>query len=103
MAATDRRPRRSRAQWQALIEQAERSGLSARAFCQGEGINLASFYQWRKRLAAEGSESHAASDTPASDTFIDLGPLGDGRSRGGGDWDIELQLGADVVLRLRRG
>lgn len=42
--ALGQRVRRSHAQWQCLIERAERSPLSTAAFCRAESISTASFY-----------------------------------------------------------
>ncbi|MEY6432521.1 hypothetical protein ABC977_08900 [Thioalkalicoccus limnaeus] len=92
--------RRSRAEWQALLERAERSRLSTVAFCAAEGISTASFYLWRKRLRAMVP---VASDNGSSATaFLDLGVLSAPRPDEP-SWDLELDLGAGVVLRLRRG
>jgi hypothetical protein len=97
MGTTERRGRRSRAQWRALIARAEGSSLGIAAFCRAEGIGTASFYTWRKRLAAD------AGPTPVGEpAFLDLGPLA-GPTSNEATWDIELELGAGVVLRLRRG
>jgi hypothetical protein len=103
-SGTERRARRSRAQWQSLIERGERSRLGIAAFCRGEGVSTASFYAWRKRLRQPPAPAggSASGETQARhDTFLDLGALGGGG--GAGRWDIELALGDGVVLRLRRG
>lgn len=105
MSTTHYRPRRSRAQWQTLIEQAEHSALSISAFCHAEDLSLSSFYQWRKRLADERRSGAASIASANVGTFIDLGDLG-GDDGGGDDdtgpWDLELQFGTNVVLRRRR-
>jgi transposase-like protein len=89
-----KRRRRSVAQWQALVERGESSGLSVAAFCRAEAISPASYFRWRERLA----QSAATPDTPgAAPGFIDLGTLGARRV-----WDLEIDLGAGIVLRLRR-
>ena len=36
--------------WQLVIESQAGSGLSVKKFCENEGINPSSFYQWRKKL-----------------------------------------------------
>ena len=41
---------RSRAEWMALIEQQNQSGLSAAAFCRQQGVLAKSFYRWRHQL-----------------------------------------------------
>ena len=116
MAPSTQRRQRSRAQWQLLIERAERSALSIAAFCQAEGVSTASFYAWRKRLAGSAQQAAAAVDgapppsrrEPAmagalsrNAEFFDLGTLAGVRPESS-PWDLELALGAGVVLRLRR-
>ena len=104
-SGTERAARRSRAQWQSLIERGERSSLGIAAFCRAEGVSTASFYSWRKRLSqAPAHDSGSASnDTQAPEgRFLDLGAL-HGAGGAAGRWDIELALGEGVVLRLRRG
>ena len=39
--------------WRQLIVEQQRSGLSVSALCRRHGISEQSFYQWRKRLAAQ--------------------------------------------------
>ena len=100
MGPTKKRVERSRAQWRAVIARAARSPLGVSAFCRGEGISTASFYTWRRRLADGASgDAWAPVGEPA---FLDLGALA-GATATGSAWDIELELGAGVVLRLRRG
>ena len=117
MVPSTKRHRRSRAQWQLLIERAERSALSIAAFCQGEGVSTASFYTWRKRIGGVASHAVAGGNcapTPSRPAaaiaaarpreaapFLDLGTLA-GARREASHWDLELALGAGVVLRLRR-
>ena len=45
-----KRQRRSNAEWQQLIEQQQRSGLSAHAFCQQHGLTSKTFYKRRQAL-----------------------------------------------------
>ncbi len=93
------RVRRSRAQWRRLIERAERSALSTAAFCRAESISTASFHLWRRRLREDIEAASAA--PPAAAAFLDLGIL-ESSGAPAPSWDIELELGAGVVLRLRR-
>ena len=44
------RQRRTRQEWQALLDEQPRSGLSIQRFCQSEGITPSSFYSWRTKL-----------------------------------------------------
>lgn len=96
MASSAKRVRRSRAQWQELIERGERSPLGILGFCRAEGISSASFYSWRQRLG----QAPVTAPTGAEPAFVDLGTLGEAATTGG--WEMELDLGAGVVLRLRR-
>ena len=101
MATSKRRAQRSRAQWQGLIERAARSPLSIAAFCRAEDVSTASFYSWRRRLG-EVAPGRAVTEGSGEDgAFLELGVLG-GEAVGPVPWDIELQLGAGMVLRLRR-
>ena len=84
-----RRIRRSREEWQRLIEEQSASGLTQTAFCQVNALSLGSFQNWKRRLAAEAPTA----------PWVDFGTLD--RSAGAA-WDIELQLGDGICLRLRR-
>jgi hypothetical protein len=99
--------RRTRAQWRSVLARAARSDLSVAEFCRREGVSTASFYTWRKRLGAAASEMPPAAAPTCGPAFLDLGPLGAGGETGiaaglGTGWEIELDLGAGAVLRLRR-
>jgi len=83
------RIRRSQTEWQRLIDDQSDSGQTQAAFCAASGISVASFQNWKRRLAAEVS--------PAP--WLELGTLA---QQGTSAWDIELDLGDGVCLRLRR-
>ena len=89
---------RSAKQWQILIDQFETSGLSPRAFCQQAGISHGTFSRWRRRLTIVDEQPPRA--IPKADLFVELSaeatpPVATPA------WDVELQLGRDVFLRLR--
>lgn len=86
---TARRVRRSRDEWQQLINEQAGSDMTQTAFCQARSLSLASFQYWKRRLAAEA---------PA-EPWVELGTLSEA---GGSGWDIELTLGDGICLRLRR-
>lgn len=90
---SQRRIRRSREEWQRLIDEYADSGLTQAAFCQAKGLGLASFQNWKRRLAAE------APALPSTEPWLELGALTEQRPSG---WDIELDLGDGLSLRLRR-
>lgn len=43
--------RRTRSQWQRLVEGWERSDLTQAAYCRGKGISVASLLRWKRLLA----------------------------------------------------
>ena len=89
-----KRRRRSVAQWRALVERGQGSGLSVAAFCRAEAISPGSYFRWRERLA---QDPPVAATPDAAPKFIDIGTLSQRRG-----WDLEIDLGAGIVLRLRR-
>lgn len=99
-----KRKRLGEAAWRELLARFAASGLSAAAFCRREAISAASFYQWRARLGVPRPPMPASHAHPATAAdFIDLGTL-----RGRGDpllaaFELRLELGAGLILQLRRG
>jgi transposase len=43
----------TRHRWQQRLEHFRRSGLTVADFCDREGLSVASFYAWKRRLAAD--------------------------------------------------
>ncbi len=87
-----RSPRKSRQQWQALVERCQRSGQSPQVFCEVEGLPFATFCKWQRRLTGV---SQAEAEAPS---FLDLAGLMP--ERAAGRWHIVLSLGNGVELRL---
>ena len=84
--------RRGAGQWTHLVAEQAESGLSQKAFCSERGLGYSSFCNWKRRLAQSGA-------SPAGDSgFVEV-TLQPGRTV---LWDVELTLGAGVVLRVRR-
>ena len=77
---------RSATEWAAIMADFERSGLSRRAFCESRELSLKTFANWRHRLGATGGKG----------SFVELAPPAVS------GWDVELELGDGVVLRVRR-
>lgn len=86
---------RNREQWTQIIEQFNTSDMSVASFCRIHQINPASFYQRRKQLSqqAQPSESQAM--------FVEITQPEEQRLSEAAAWDIELELGPGVVLRMR--
>ena len=69
MSKMKQQKQRSRADWQKIIRQWQKSGLSIRAFCRQHGISEPSFYQGRRRLAASSSRSRRKAP---GDPFVEV-------------------------------
>ncbi len=100
--------RRSRSQWEAILREQEKSGLSVRRFCDRESIRISNFYRWRSRLSGESSPAENTNESPV---FIDMGQVDRlGEGEGGGEtesyparlFEVVLDLGDGVTLTLRR-
>ena len=87
---TKRRTRRSRDEWQRLINEQVESGQTQAAFCAARDISVGSLQNWKRRLAAPDA---------TREPWLELGTLAEAKSP---TWDIELELGAGICLRLRR-
>ncbi len=95
--ATPRRwVRRSRDEWRELLVRFEKSGQTRERFCLEQGVSLSSFSRWRQLLRDAGSRGSAAGEA----LFVELMP--DAEVSRAPAWDVELQLGAGVLLRVRR-
>ena len=95
------RTRRSAAQWQVLLEEQQQSGQSQAAFCAARGLALSNFGYWKRKLRSKPLS------TPRIDSpeWIELPHLDSARqaqaTANGGGWDLELDLGHGLQLRLR--
>lgn len=86
--------RRSPEQWQTIIASYEQSGLTQEAFCVRESLAMSTFYKWRQRLL-EGQPHE-----PSQPMFVELNSQQQPTQHN--QWDIELSLSNDIVLRLRQ-
>jgi transposase-like protein len=75
--------------WQELIRQQQQSKLSVSAFCRRHGFSDQSFYNWRKRLAA---------DEPVRFALVEANPSGAERFA-----PVELILASGDRLRIAPG
>ncbi len=97
-----RRPRvrRNTEQWQDIIHRFEQSGQTRDAFCAEQALALSTFSRWRQRLRALSALPPRSNEAIS---FVELPVADDAMGVPSSvDWDVELQLGADIVLRLRR-
>src|SRR5262245_920834 len=84
--------------WRQRLQRFERSGLSAVAFCDQEGVSVPSFYAWRRRLSQHTVDHLPHKDPPTTDTArlvpVRLLPAA---------IPVELVLSGGTVLRLTPG
>jgi hypothetical protein len=50
--------------WRERLRRYERAEMTVAEFCQREGVSVASFYQWRKRLAEASAGRRQMRSTP---------------------------------------
>ena len=97
------RVRRTAAQWRKLVEQFERTGQTRGRFCAANGLAPSTFDRWRRKLSATPAPVAEARPEPL---FVEPTPPAptqtSAASTGTEAWEAELELGAGVVLRLRR-
>ncbi len=75
-----------------LIEKFNRSELGVQAFCDRHGIGASTFRKWRQQFPKQNEATH-------QEPLIELTALASPSPC----WDLELDLGAGVILRMRRG
>ena len=86
--------RRTANEWQQLVSQFERSGQSRRAFCSSQGLSLSTFDLWRRKLRGTPARREESGES----MFVEVAQVEPTRSL---SWDVELELGGGVVLRVR--
>ncbi|MDE0307042.1 MAG: hypothetical protein OXI87_19500 [Albidovulum sp.] len=80
---------RNTGEWREFVQDFERAGVTAAAYCERCGLKPRKLLRWRPRLVRE------ADPAPA---FVSLGPA----PADSAAWDTELDLGGGMVVRLRR-
>ena len=88
-----RRVRRSEAEWRELFTRFDESDQTRERFCAEHDVVVSSFIRWWKKLRQSPRSQAAVVQGPM---FVELTSEHEPR------WDVELQLGAGVVLRLMR-
>jgi len=96
--------RRSASEWRALMGLYATSAETRKQFCARHGVALSTFAWWRRRLRQKAPTRVAArSSTPANALFVELASDKQPVSAEFPAWDMKLELGAGMFLRLRRG
>jgi len=100
---SNKQGRRSASEWRALMRAFSRSGETRTRFCQRHGVALSTFAWWRRRLRDESTAVSQTTPSPASALFVELAQEDKPVTAASANWDVELELGSGVFLRLRRG
>ena len=95
--------RRTASQWQQLCNAYDGSSLTRKLFCQKHSLALSTFDYWRHKL-----KKQKAGVDELDPIFVELTDCGDNcdpveshHSASSSPWAIELQLGDNIILRLR--
>lgn len=91
------RVKRSRTQWTSLVEEFNTSGLTKTAFCKRHGIATSCFYRWQKIVAEDSAGAGFVDITEPVARAAATRSIADVSSH----WQVELELGAGVILRMR--
>lgn len=90
MKASRPRIRRTPKEWYTILEDLEASGLDRKAFCERKGL---------RREALRRAERRLRQTEPTEMSFVEVSTPPAAPMRG---WDVELELGDGLVLRLAR-
>ena len=88
---------RTQDQWKTLLDEFNTGGLTKSAFCKKHRIATSSLYRWQKLFNDRAGDAdfvdvtESLANAPKSHPV----PMRDN------DWQVELELGAGIVLRLR--
>ena len=87
--------RRTRAQWSKILERYGESAQTQTAFCAAHGLAISSFTRALRRAREVGI------DVPATNAFVPVMVDSVAPLTASSAWDVELTLGAGIVLRIR--
>jgi hypothetical protein len=84
-------------QWAERLERLAQSGQTVAQFCQDETVSVPSFYQWKKKLADQASQSSSrAKSSPSAFRAVDLIPPSQSATTIRLANGIEIELGGDL-------
>ena len=100
--------------WRERLARHGACGQSVATFCRGEGVSVASFYQWCTRLQlTQGCVTATRQAGSPAAAFIDLGTVADlpvsrpaiavaASAAASADIEVQLDFGSSLVLRIVR-
>lgn len=91
---TSAQKRMTKEQWQSLISEQQKAGMTQSEFCRSKGLSLATFHNWKRKINTV--------ETPATEApqWIEL--PADRLPATQQTWDIELELPGNITLRMRQ-
>lgn len=92
---TNTQSRRTKMQWQQLLNDFDAGQDTIAQFCKLHQVSCSTFYQWRKKLMDESKDN-------AAPLFVQMTQSDNTQSSATPVWDIELELGAGIILRMKR-
>jgi hypothetical protein len=87
--------RRTRAQWSTLLEQYGQSAQTQTALCASRGLPISSFTSALRRACEDGVDVAP----PSAFVAVEVDVMA--HATPSLSWDVELTLGAGIVLRIR--
>lgn len=97
-----KRSRRKAADWSALVEACERSGLSRAAFAEREGLHPGTFGFWASRLAPRRSGTSRGTKVAAPSGFVPV-QIGTRSARGAEEMKSKAPISKPVEVVLGNG
>ena len=94
MNGSIRYQRRTASEWEKLIARFEQAGQTRKSFCLSQGISVSTFDLRRRKLRG----NTAPQSGPYESMFVEVSEVEQVQSS---SWDVELELGGGVVLRVR--
>ncbi|MHB8409120.1 MAG: IS66 family insertion sequence element accessory protein TnpA [Acidiferrobacterales bacterium] len=95
--------RRAADEWRALIRAFSRSSETRTQFCEHQGLALSTFDRWRSLLRQESPARAVPNTVLPGALFVEIAEEDKPVTTVSEGWDVELELGAGLFLRLRRG
>lgn len=89
----ERRIQRTQAQWTQVISEQAESGLTQEVFCERHDVGLGAFGKAKRQLSRVGD----VRSLNGTSEFVSV-PVEPTLS---GQWEVELSVGRDVVIRIR--
>ena len=90
---------RSESEWRSIVDDYKTSTLTQKEFCEKHGIAISGFHHWRKRFrkASPSSIPPQFIEIPSTDDRLPAVQAEANQTQ----WDVELELPQNFILRIR--